>query len=46
LAFKGKQSIDVINKLKYRKAVKYQEQIIEYYKAFEEALKGMGGLKT
>lgn len=32
LAFKGKQSIKDIYDLKYSRAKKYQDQIMEYYK--------------
>ena len=38
LGFKGKQSIEVINKLKYNKAKKYGEQVFEYYKELKETL--------
>jgi len=42
LAFKGNQSIESVNKLKYKTAKKYQEQIIEYYKALENILTNIG----
>ena len=38
MGFKGKQSIEVINKLKYNKAKKYGEQVFEYYKELKETL--------
>ncbi len=45
MAFKGKQSISEVKNLKYRVALKYKDQILDYYKTFEDTLTKLGNKK-
>ncbi len=42
LAFKGKQDIREVYKMKYVQAKKYRDQILEYYASMADALNSIG----